>query len=159
MSCSRLQSPSRSSPGSYRVWKLSRMGGQRNRSFRGSPNGHLYQRAGAFDLAIALPPEPFVELGANMRIELLLDHGCGQNVDLPASVTMLGEIGLRSAITGFDLDAFAQAGIVERVHLCAREPDADDTEARAEARERLLPGPLQVEAGRVVIGNKVDHDV
>src|SRR5215471_16969743 len=118
------------------------MGRQRNRSFRGSPNGHLYQRAGALDLAIALPPEPVVEPGADMSLERLLDHSCGEDVDLPAAITVFGDVGLRPAIAGLDLDAFAQASIVECVHLCAREPDADDTQARAEARERLLPGPL-----------------
>ena len=68
--------------------------------------------------------EPLIEPGADVCIERLLDHGCGQDVDLPASVAMLGEISLRSAIAGFDLDAFAQASIGERVHLCACEPDA-----------------------------------
>src|SRR5262245_39178090 len=41
------------------------MGRQRNRSFGGSPNGHLYQRAGASDLAIATAPEPRCEPGAD----------------------------------------------------------------------------------------------
>jgi len=46
---------------------------------------------GALDLAIALPPEPFVEPGADMPIKRLLDHGRGQNVDFPASVARLGD--------------------------------------------------------------------
>ena len=51
-----------------------------------------------------------------MRIELLLDYGCGEDVDFPASVAMPGDVGLRSAIAGLDLET----SMVECVHLCAR---------------------------------------
>ena len=77
-----------------------------------------------------------------MPLERLFDHGRGEDVHFPTTIAMFGDVGLRPAIAGLDLNTLAQAGAVERVNLLAGQADTDETEMRTEAGERLFPGPL-----------------